>query len=135
MVDKKLPEVTLDMSPADTAQELARARARIAELESQQTSAANSWAITSNTEISVGKDDNGTEWWFYKIDLPPSGGIEVKINGVPYYHGEQYKINTDTLRTIKDIVFRCWKHEGDIHGNNENFYRQPKNAVLRGQRR
>ena len=124
----------LDQSPADTAVEMAKLRARIAELESAKT-AAPTFTITSSTEVSAGLDEDGNERWWYKIDLPPSGGIEVKINGVAFYHGEQYNIGTDTLRSLKDVVFRCWKHEGDIHGNNENFYRRPTEQVLRGGRR
>jgi hypothetical protein len=129
--EKPIPE--LDQSPADTALEMARLRARIADLEAAKT-AAPSFTITSNTEVSAGLDELDHEWWFYKIDLPPSGGIEIKLNGIAYYHGEQYKVDTDTLRTLKDIVFRCWKHEGDIHGSNENFYRRPQERVLRGTR-
>jgi len=130
-IDKSIPE--LDKSPADTALEMARLRARVAELEAAKT-AAPSFAITSSTEVSAGLDEDGNERWWYKIDLPPSGGIEVKINGISFYHGEQYNISTDTLRSLKEMVFRCWKHEGDIHGNNENFYRRPQERVLSGKR-
>jgi hypothetical protein len=126
---KELPDI--DASPAETALELAKARARIAELEAAASSRP-SFAITSATELFAGKDENGTDWWYYKIDLPPSGGIDIKINGISYYHGEQYKIDTNTLRDLKDKVFRCWKHEGDIKGNNENFYRRPTEVVMRG---
>jgi len=135
--DIKKP-VELDVPASDIASELARARARIAELEAQATKSANqapATNFTSATEIDAGKDEEGTQWWWYKVDLPPVGGVDIKCNGVPYYHGEQYKVTTDTLRTIKDIVFRNWKHESDIHGSNENFYRQPKETVLRGNRR
>jgi len=121
----------LDMSPADTAQELAKARARIAELESRQAPAL-AGSFTSNTEIDAGENDRGLQEWFYKIDLPPSGGSDIRFNGVPYYHGEQYKVDTDTLRSLKDVVARCWKHNDDINGNNEDFYRKQTNKTLRG---
>ena len=134
MVDKKEPTVELDMSPADTAQELARARARIAELEAAQ-SAQVSFAITSNTEISAGADEDGEEWWYYKIDLPPIGGTEIKINGEPLYHGTVYKLDLYLLRSIKEIVARAWGHENNIRGSNENAYRQPSNRTLRGGQR
>jgi len=29
-----------------------------------------------------------------------------------------------TLSTLKDIVYRNWKHDRDIHGTDENFYRK-----------
>ena len=106
----------------------------VAELEAKATAAPAS-NFSASTEVDAGTDDDGTQWWWYKIDLPPVGGIDIRCNGVPYYHSEQYKVTTDTLRTLKDIVFRNWKHEGDIHGSNENFYRQPKETVLRGNKR
>jgi hypothetical protein len=73
--------------------------------------------------------------YFYKIDLPPCGGTDAKINGVPFYHGTVYEFDIDTLRTIKDIVYRCWKHDSEIHGTDENFYRKPQKPVLRGSAR
>jgi hypothetical protein len=72
------------------------------------------------------------DFYRYRIELPPSGGLDVRINGVPYYHGQEYSIDLDTLRTIKDVVHRSWAHEASIRGSNENFYRQPANVVLRG---
>lgn len=139
MADPKKPGIELDMSPADTAAEMERMRRRIAEqdakIEALNSRATSGLSITSATEISAGEDEDGKEMWWYRIDLPPSGGIEVKLNGIAFYHGEQYKVGTDMLRTLKDIVFRCWKHESEIQGSNENFYRQPKNSILRGQGR
>ncbi len=70
--------------------------------------------------------------YFYKIDLPPSGGTAVKINGEGFYHGETYELDLDLLRTIKDIVHRSWAHEATIKGSNENAYRRPQNRVLSG---
>jgi hypothetical protein len=63
--------------------------------------------------------------FFYTIDLPPCGGTDMKINGMPLYHGAMVELDIDTLRTVKDMVYRCWKHDADIHGSDENFYRQP----------
>jgi len=63
--------------------------------------------------------------FFYKIDMPPCGGTDLKINGVPYYHGATYEVTIDELQSIKDIVAKCWKHDADIHGTDENFYRKP----------
>jgi len=133
MADAKKPG-DIELPPSDIAAELARARARIAELEAKANQAPPS-SFSASTEIDAGKDEDGTQWWWYKVDLPPVGGVDIRCNGMPFYHGEQYKVTTDTLRTLKDIVYRNWKHEGDIHGSNENFYRQPKEQVLRGNRR
>ena len=68
----------------------------------------------------------------YRVELPPSGGTDIKINGVPYYHGVVYKFTIDQLRTVKEMIARSWSHEASISGSNENFYRAPKNTVLRG---
>lgn len=72
--------------------------------------------------------------YYYKIDLPPSGGVEIKINGESFQHGEVYEFDLDQLRTIKDIVARSWGHEQTIHGNDENVFRKPSNMTLRGKR-
>lgn len=68
--------------------------------------------------------------YFYKIDMPPCGGTDLKINGQAFYHGATYEFDIDTLRTIKEIVFRTWKHDSDIHGSDENFYRKPQQSRL-----
>ncbi len=68
--------------------------------------------------------------FFYKIDLPPCGGTDYKINGVQAYHGSTYELDIDTLRTVKDIIYRCWKHDADIHGSDENAYRPKKANVV-----
>jgi len=72
--------------------------------------------------------------YFYKIDLPASGGEGVNIGGQWYYHGQSYEIDIDLLRTLKDIVHRAWVHEATIHGNNENIFRKSENRVVRGAR-
>ena len=59
------------------------------------------------------------------IDIPPSGGTHIELNGVHYYHGTTYEFDIHTIRTVKDIMHRGWKHESDINGSNENFYRRP----------
>lgn len=73
--------------------------------------------------------------YFYRIDLPPSGGTGIKINGEEFMHGQTYTFDLDLLRAIKDIVHRSWAHEQQIKGSNENFYRKPSHTVLRGNAR
>ncbi len=70
--------------------------------------------------------------FFYKIDMPPCGGTDFKINGVPFYHGTVYEFDEDTLRSVKEIVYRLWDHDRQIHGSDENFYRKPQKTRLSG---
>lgn len=92
----------------------------------------------------VGYKDDGRpilrpEWseeevptFFYKIDLPPVGGIGLFTNGVPLYHGTVYELDLHTLRDVKSRVWQCWNHEASIHKSEENAYRRPLNPVLSG---
>ena len=90
---------------------------------------------SSISEVHVGKNDKGEDMWKYKIDLPPSGGTDIRINMVPYFHGETYTFTTDMLRSIKEIVQRTWQHEANIQGSNENFYRREMNKTISGRGR
>lgn len=68
--------------------------------------------------------------YFYKIDLPPVGGMSFSINDTPCYHGTIVELDIDTLRSVKEIIYRQWDHERNISGSNENFYRQSQNKRL-----
>lgn len=89
--------------------------------------------LTSNvTERFAGKANDGQDLWWYRIDLAPCGGLDIKINGQQYVHGETYKFTTDLLRSVKEIVSRTWAHENSINGANENPYKQAQNRILGG---
>lgn len=106
----------------------------IAEEESARLSAqAQSSMFTTNvTERFSRTSAEGKDLYWYRIDLAPCGGTEVKINGVPYYHGSTYEFETDLLRSIKEIVARTWDHENNIMGANENVYKVAQDRILRG---
>lgn len=67
--------------------------------------------------------------FFYRIDLPPCGGSDVKINGMPLYHNATVEVDIDTLRTLKSLVFNCWDHDRQIHGSDENAYRKANRDI------
>lgn len=108
------------------------ARTDIAEEESARLAAQaqSSMVTTGVQEKFAGKSEDGKDLWFYRIDLAPCGGDHLKINGKPFLHGHTYKFDTDTLRSIKEMVSRTWVHENDINGHSFNPYRQAQNKVL-----
>src|ERR1700677_1887969 len=116
--------------------ELARSGAArlIAEEESSRLSAQaqNSMFTTNVTERFSRVAEDGSDVYWYRIDLAPCGGTEIKINGVPYYHGSTYEFRTDLLRSIKEIVSRTWAHENNIMDSNEDAYKVAQDRMLRG---
>ena len=68
----------------------------------------------------------------YKIDMPPVGGPDIKLNGHSYQHGQVYTFDLHTLRAVKEIIFRLRAHEASLHDSNENAYRKPSRPVLSG---
>jgi len=68
----------------------------------------------------------------YRINMPPVGGTDLKINEVPFYHGATYVLDVDTLRTVKDMVWKLWAHDRNIHGTDENAYRKPTHRAFSG---
>jgi carboxylesterase type B len=106
----------------------------IAEEESARLSAqAQSSMFTTNvTERFSRKTSDGVDMWWYRIDLAPCGGIDIRLNGQQYVHGTTYEFTTDVLRSVKEIVARTWDHENNINGANENAYKVAQDRVLRG---
>ena len=109
------------------------------EMQRAQAASDNAAMITSNIrevyshsdEVEDGKNDDGTpklksvEYWKYTLDLPPSAGEGLKYNGMPLYHGQTICVDIDTLRMVKDMVYRAHMHEASIFGKmNDNAFRQ-----------
>jgi hypothetical protein len=108
-------------------------RAKSEEDASRLSAQAQSSMFTTNvTERFARKSDTGEDLWWYRIDLAPCGGIDIRVNGVQYVHGETYLFNTNLLRSVKEIISRTWGHEASIHGENENVYKRAQDRVLRG---
>lgn len=132
-VEGAAPEVAPEISIETDAQQIARLQAELVALKARQASGIHDFLPTSSpNEAYAGEDEEGEKWYHYRIDLPASGGFEIKINGMAFYHGEQYKVTDKTLATLKDIVARSWGHEAQINGSNENAYRKPTNRTFSG---
>ncbi len=73
--------------------------------------------------------------FFYKINLPPVGGLGLVVNQMPLAHGAMMEFDIDTLRSVKEMIYRAWDHERNIKGNDENAYRQTgtNKSILRSQ--
>lgn len=76
------------------------------------------------------KVEREARMWDYLIDLAPCGGTEIKISGQPLVHGKIYTLDEDTLRSVKEIVFRTWRHEWEINGNQESKFRKQQLPVF-----
>src|ERR1700682_3706773 len=57
------------------------------------------------------------------IDMPPVGGTDIKRNGIEEYHGQVYEMTLDSVRTVKEIIYRLRAHEASIHGSDEDVFR------------
>lgn len=69
------------------------------------------------------------------IDLPPSGGMQLTRNGIPYYHGQEYEFSPDEACDVREQMYRSWQHEQTIKGSDENAYRPHNAPVLNGRKR
>jgi carboxylesterase type B len=143
------PELLGDSTTEEQSLDALRARIKALEAENEKLAAEKDVATEESARLSAqaqsallmtgvverlaGKTSSGEDLWWYRIDLAPGGGTHVMINGKPYLHGETYKFDTNTLRTVKEIVARTWVHENDIHGHAFNPYRRQQQKIIRPQ--
>jgi hypothetical protein len=122
---ERIKELETELAKSNAAKDLAEEES--ARLSAQ---AQSSFLTTGVVEKFAGKTEDGKDLWWYRVDLAPGGGTHIMINNRPYLHGETYKFDTDTLRSVKEIVGRTWTHENDIHGHAFNAYRKQQQKVL-----
>ncbi len=65
------------------------------------------------------EEDQTLDFFRYMIDLPPSGGMDVKLGNNQFVHGETYDLDLNTLRSVQEVIYRSWMHEAQINGNQE----------------
>lgn len=120
---------------AEMALELEALRKQVAHLSAKPVETGVSYAGDVN-ESPAGEDADGNAMFWYRIDLPPIGGTDIKLCGVAYYHGQQYKVDVNQLRTMKEIVSRTWAHEKAIAGSaNDNAYRRMNGVAFNSGKR
>lgn len=55
---------------------------------------------------------------------------KIVIDGTQYFHGVTYHFTRSQAETIREIIWRTWRHEHEIGGANGNAYRRPRNLTL-----
>lgn len=79
------------------------------------------------------EEERELDFYRYLVDLPPSGGIEVRLGPNVFLHGQVAVVDYNTLRSLKEVVHRSWAHEAQINGRTDQVWgRKPLSLVLRG---
>jgi len=63
------------------------------------------------------------------IDLA-GHSTKITIDGKQYFHGVTYYFSKTQAATIREIIWRGWKHEAEVKGANSNAYRKPSHINL-----
>lgn len=63
------------------------------------------------------------------INLAPNADV-LTTNGQQFWHGKTYRVEPAVARDLNDRMGATWRHENQIHGENENQYRRPQNRRL-----
>ena len=60
------------------------------------------------------------------INLPASAGMFIRINDFPLYNGQTYKLEMDTVRSVKEAMYRAWWHENNVAGDEREVAYRPQ---------
>ena|SRR5690348_6537829 len=141
----EVARLTGQLAEANTANEEAARRAMFFRNDNEEVPTGEKVKIAKCVKYeTVGYKDDGrpilkpvfkeveVDTFLYKIHMPPVGGTHITLNGLQYYQGETYTVDLDTLRTLKEIIYRIRDHESNIHGTDENVYRPKTKAQFSG---
>jgi hypothetical protein len=62
------------------------------------------------------------------IDLP-GGADRLTIDGAVYFHGATPTVTSVVAASIREMMARGWKHEGEIGGSYRDHYRKPSPII------
>lgn len=54
----------------------------------------------------------------------------LTVDGKKYFHGTTYYLSAAQAASIRESIYRGWKHEAEIRGANSNAYRKPNSISL-----
>lgn len=63
------------------------------------------------------------------IDLAPYAD-RLMIDGVIYFQGRTLKVRENTAAVIAEMAHNTWRHQSQIDGKSENFYRQTRGQAV-----
>lgn len=63
------------------------------------------------------------------IDLAPYAD-RLMIDGVIYFQGRTLKVRESTAAVIAEMAHNTWRHQSQIDGKSENFYRQTRGQAV-----
>lgn len=59
----------------------------------------------------------------------------LKVNGQEFYHGQTYKVTRAQADTLRDMIYRGWRHQDEIEGHDLlSHYRRQMETGLSGLR-
>lgn len=143
-----VPAGAPSQTPAEMALELERLRKQVADLQAaaeaveipvgvqyigdQNGTLMGKGHVRGGEFVSAPDDPTAVDVYHFLVELPPSGGVDIRLCGMPFYHGQGYYVDLNQLRSLREIIGRTWQHETSIRGSNENFYRRESAPILSG---
>ena len=124
---KAAPSASADILSDDTKRALKTKAKEIAKQEAEDAAAEKYLKEETEKARSEESARRGThdklDYVMHRIDVGPSAK-EIRINGMVYQHGQEYKLRRDVYDCIRDVEAKTWEHERVRKGDqDENAYR------------